>query len=273
MNFIQALSIRSRSPAFVVTEDRRHRWSTPGRRWALLLMGCWWVSSATLNAQPSDPVSANPVSESTRPATKPASLRTMLNAERTSTLAALPATYQLTDQTAAETTAADPDYRAAERLQTRFAALEKPVRGIRVVQADVAGSFPENHAAELLAPLAVRVIESDWHAIPTYDRYPVCFFHQPLHFEERNLERCGDGHGCLTNAISTFWFLSNTAIWPYRMASEPPCQCVLSAGDCKTCQTYSCPVEPLHTDSTQHEFAKGVLAEAAVIAGFTFLVL
>ncbi|WDQ17916.1 hypothetical protein [Rhodopirellula sp. P2] len=274
MNFIQALSIRSRSTAFLVTEDRRPRWIGLAGRCALLLMGCWCVSSATVHAQQSDPVPLNPASESTRPATKPASLRTMLDAERTSTLAALPARYQLTDQpTAAEPTAADPELRAAERLQSRFAALEKPVREIRVVQADVAGSFPENHAAELLAPMAAHVIESDWHEIPTYDRYAVCFSHQPLHFEERNLERCGDGHGCLTNAVSTFWFLSNTAIWPYRMASEPPCQCVRSAGDCKTCQTYPCPVEPLHTDRTRHEFAKGVLAEAAVIAGFTFLVL
>jgi hypothetical protein len=121
--------------------------------------------------------------------------------------------------------------------------------------------------------MASHVIQSDWHDIPTYDRYPVCFFHQPLHFEERNLERCGDGHGCFTNAVSTFWFLSNAAVWPYRMASEPHCHCVNSSGDCKTCQSFCCPVEPLHTDATRHELAKGVLAEAAVIAGFTFLVL
>ena len=239
MNFIQALMAQSRSTEIIVADVSRPLWAGRVSRIAMLMLGCACFASATANAQQSQSVSL-------APATPSASFRSMLK---------------------------DPQQRAAERLQSRFAALEKPVREIRVVQADVAGSFPENHAAELLAPMAAHLIESDWHEIPTYDRYPVCFFHQPLHFEERNLERCGNGHGYLTNAVSTFWFLSNTAVWPYRMASEPHCQCVNSAGDCKTCQRYALPIEPLHTDSTRHELAKGVLAEAAVIAGFTFLVL
>ncbi|MFG0268209.1 MAG: hypothetical protein ACF8AM_24085 [Rhodopirellula sp. JB055] len=260
MNFIQALSDRSRSTSSFASKNCGPGWLGPGGRWALLLMsclvGCWCTSSETQHAQQTD------------------SFRTMLKSEPTRAFSAQPVSHQITDQPAtASVNTTILDQRAAERLQSRFAALEKPVREIHVVRADEPGPLPENHAAELLAPMASHVIQSDWHDIPTYDRYPVCFFHQPLHFEERNLERCGKGHGCLTNAVSTFWFLSNAAVWPYRMASEPHCQCVNSVGDCKTCQRYSCPVEPLHTDATRHELAKGVLAEAAVIAGFTFLVL
>lgn len=267
MNFIQALMAQSRSTEIIVAGVSQPLWAGRVSRIAMLVLGCACFASATANAQQSQSVSL-------APATQSASFRSMLKDDRISTHAAQTVSHQLTDQPSASDSAqTDPQQRAAERLQSRFAALEKPVREIRVVQADVAGSFPENHAAELLAPMAAHVIESDWHEIPTYDRYPVCFFHQPLHFEERNLERCGNGHGYLTNAVSTFWFLSNTAVWPYRMASEPHCQCVNSAGDCKTCQRYALPIEPLHTDSTRHELAKGVLAEAAVIAGFTFLVL
>ncbi len=267
MNFTQAMMAQSRSTEIIFADVSRPLWI--GRVWriALLVLGCSAFVAATANAQQSQPVSL-------APATQSATFRTMLQRDSSHTQAAQTVSHQLTDQAStSDATQTDPQQRAAKRLQSRFAALEKPIREIRVVQADVAGAFPENHAAELLTPMASHVIESDWYEIPTYDRYPVCFFHQPLHFEERNLERCGNGHGCLTNAVSTFWFLTNTAVWPYRMGSEPHCQCVNSAGDCKTCQRYACPIEPLHTDGTRHEFAKGVLAEAAVIAGFTFLVL
>ncbi|MCC9643693.1 hypothetical protein LOC71_15515 [Rhodopirellula sp. JC740] len=162
---------------------------------------------------------------------------------------------------------------AKSRAQEGLASLRKPVASIRLMPVASEGELPSDSAKELLASEAPQVIDSQWNPIPTHDRYPVCFQHQPLHFEERNLERCGKGCGYFTNAVSAFWMIGNTAVWPYRLAAQPHCRCVRSIGDCRTCQSYDCPVEPLRHGTTTHPIAKGTLAEAAAIAGFTFLLL
>ena len=94
--------------------------------------------------------------------------------------------------------------------------------------------------------------------------YP--FRNNPLYFEDPNLERCGISHGCLTEVSSAGHFLFNTVILPYRVAAQPPCECVPSLGDCPTCNEFdsSAALPPWSW--------RGVVAEAGVITGLVFII-
>ncbi|MGV2335729.1 MAG UNVERIFIED_CONTAM: hypothetical protein LVR18_16965 [Planctomycetaceae bacterium] len=57
------------------------------------------------------------------------------------------------------------------------------------------------------------------------------FHHQPLYFEQANLERCGKSWGCLTTAVSVTHFAASTVMLPWQMAVLPP------APRCEHCAT------------------------------------
>lgn len=62
--------------------------------------------------------------------------------------------------------------------------------------------------------------------------------HQPLYFEDANLERCGQTSGCLTTACSSVHFATSIAFVPFHMAVEHPHSCVPSLPDCPTCHSF-----------------------------------
>ena len=64
------------------------------------------------------------------------------------------------------------------------------------------------------------------------------FHHNPLWFEDPNLERCGRGWGHLTSAVSLVRFNANIAILPYRMTAQPWCSCVRTLPDCTVCEKF-----------------------------------
>ncbi|HVT26666.1 MAG TPA: hypothetical protein VHE81_01485 [Lacipirellulaceae bacterium] len=58
-----------------------------------------------------------------------------------------------------------------------------------------------------------------------------CFCHQPLYFEEANLERYGYGCDCcLQPAASAFHFFGTIPVLPYCMVAECPGDCVYTLG-------------------------------------------
>ncbi len=61
------------------------------------------------------------------------------------------------------------------------------------------------------------------------------FHHNPLYFEERNLERCGNGYGCATTAVSAARFAGTTLALPILLLGEYPNDCVPAGPDCPTC--------------------------------------
>ncbi|MCX7389337.1 MAG: hypothetical protein NTX48_21960 [Planctomycetales bacterium] len=67
---------------------------------------------------------------------------------------------------------------------------------------------------------------------PMRDTY--VFFHQPLYFENANLERCGQPHGCMTTTFSSVRFATAIIISPVLMAIDHPASCVQSLPDCPT---------------------------------------
>lgn len=90
------------------------------------------------------------------------------------------------------------------------------------------------------------------------------FWHQPLYFEDPNLERCGQTHGCLTTAASTVHFVTGIAFTPYLVGATHPAKCVQSLPDCRTCESFDC-----RAYWPGWSF-KGAVAQAAVVTGFYF---
>lgn len=68
------------------------------------------------------------------------------------------------------------------------------------------------------------------------------FHHNPLWFEDPNLERCGRGKGSLTSVASFLQFNANVAFLPYRMTAQPPFSRVRTLPDCTVCQKFGCDV-------------------------------
>ncbi len=161
------------------------------------------------------------------------------------------------------------------RLSERMAGLKKPAYELRIspsVKNDA--EVPVNQAAKLLdqSPQWIGGGES---VPPRADRVHARFCHQPTYYQELNLERCGqldcECCGCLQNAYSSLWFVGNTALLPYRWASQPHCQCVSGYGDCPSCQRYDCPIEPLSLGKRCDTSMRGVLSQSAAMAGFALL--
>lgn len=99
---------------------------------------------------------------------------------------------------------------------------------------------------------------------PCRDVFPFC--HQPLYFEDPNMERCGSSVGCLTEFSSIAHFAIRIPLLPYLMASNSPHDCVRALPDCPTCCQFG--PEAYIPQPT----VKAVAVQAAATTGFIFLV-
>lgn len=183
---------------------------------------------------------------------------------------------------AVESASAGEDRRPAEegwsdgaRLAMRLAELNKPAALLTVsVPPPQVGDTPINQAAEIFdeAPYWIRGHQG---FAPPASRVHMAFYHNPTYYQELNLERCGqldcERCGYLQNLYSSVWFIGNTSLLPYRLASQPPCDCVLSYGDCPTCHDYDCPLEPLQFGESCVPTRRGLLSQSAALAGFVLL--
>ncbi|CAN0407280.1 unnamed protein product, partial [Hapterophycus canaliculatus] len=169
----------------------------------------------------------------------------------------------------------------ANRLNERLSALRKPAWSLTLVPTptndeELEYKEPANRAAAFLSDQSPQLVEGSFHPIPRAYRVHVPFCHRPTYFQEMNLERCGkldcERYGCLQNAYSSVWFLANAALLPHRIGSQSPCQCVRIYGDCLTCQRYDSPIEPICDKKTDANDCRGMLLQAASMAGFAFLV-
>ncbi|WP_145348285.1 hypothetical protein [Rosistilla ulvae] len=150
-------------------------------------------------------------------------------------------------------------------IAERLASLMKPLDRIKLEPVSDGSKAPKDKAAALLSG-EVTVIEADFHPFSPLNRYPICSCHNPLYFEEPDLERCGNGCGIATTAVSAVHFLANTLTLPYQIAADPPCTTECAAGDCRCCQEMSRmrPFEcKLHAATLQ----------GLATAGFVFLLL
>ncbi len=127
---------------------------------------------------------------------------------------------------------------------------------------------PVNVAAHLNQLVPARLVTSEPISPRVSNRYPISFCHRRLYFEEIDLERCGQNHGCLQNVSSAGWFLFGVVATPYRLATQPPNELVRSRGDCRSGQSYDLTIEPFAENGKD---SKGLLLQAASLAGFRFL--
>ncbi len=57
------------------------------------------------------------------------------------------------------------------------------------------------------------------------------FCHQPLYFQEINLERYGNNFGpCLQPFASAGAFFGRVPLLPYMLVAKPPCECIYTLG-------------------------------------------
>lgn len=92
------------------------------------------------------------------------------------------------------------------------------------------------------------------------------FCHNPLYFEDPNLERCGQSKGCLTTACSMVHFTAMTSILPYLTTADPPRSCVAALPDCPTCHSFA-------SDAYFPEWSwKAATVQAAAVTGLVFVI-
>ncbi|MEM7316417.1 MAG: hypothetical protein AAF497_25060 [Planctomycetota bacterium] len=145
--------------------------------------------------------------------------------------------------------------------------LNKPMCKITIGMQEDEDSTPENLAAKNLPAYDPFYIAATGEAPALPNRYTIGFKHRPLYYQQRNLERCGIGCGYFTNVVSGAKFVADTIVLPYRMGKTYPNRLVATDGDCQSCQHYPVKLNPLPFDCC------GTWAEAATLAGFSFLLL
>lgn len=100
-------------------------------------------------------------------------------------------------------------------------------------------NYPKNLAAAHMETLIPgEYVMGPVVGVSAPSRYPLCFQHNPLYFEDPNLERCGVSHGCFTTTYSASRFLTRTVALPYLVVATPPKTCMATLGDCPTCASF-----------------------------------
>ncbi|WP_310821112.1 hypothetical protein [Stratiformator vulcanicus] len=157
--------------------------------------------------------------------------------------------------------------RRCEFGEAELATLLKPTTQLTATLGTTDMAVPCDPAADLFDQWGDRyVIAQPW-ANVTPEPMEFCFHHQPLWFEDANLERCGRTIGCLQPALSGAYFFANTTTIPYRFAAECPKDLVCAKQFCGPCQKYSIADNYLPPPSV-----KGAVAQALAVTGLFFVI-
>lgn len=100
--------------------------------------------------------------------------------------------------------------------------------------------LPQSQAAEYFEGLIpAKYLAQPIVTVRRPNRYPHEFVHNPLYFEDPNLERCGKSCSYWTSAKSAGLFALQTAALPVTLCKTPPRSCMPTLGDCPTCHTFN----------------------------------
>lgn len=102
---------------------------------------------------------------------------------------------------------------------------------------------------------------------PRRNTFP--FHHNPLYFEDPNLERCGRTSGYFTEVTSFAHFAGRIPVLPYMMTVEPPCSLVHAKPDCPTCSEFGPDAYIPNPDEID---LGGASIQAAAVIGLIFLI-
>ncbi|MEZ6063874.1 MAG: hypothetical protein R3C19_26300 [Planctomycetaceae bacterium] len=128
--------------------------------------------------------------------------------------------------------------------------------------------LPTNQARQLQGFQEPQYQWASGHSMysPNRNAYPICY--RPLYFEDPNLERCGQAHGCLTELVSIAHFAGRIPVLPYMMVAEPPHDCVAAKPDCPMCSSFGPDAYFPRPDEVD---LGGVAVQAAATVGLIFL--
>jgi len=136
-----------------------------------------------------------------------------------------------------ETTSHTLDDKQQKRISELTRRLHRPVGGVSLTKGVQGEKKPDNLAAYATAEFGFIDVWTCWEHQPPC-RYTHPFSHQPLYFEDANLERCGMHTGKCQPSVSALKFLGNVVILPYRMLIWNPHECHYSIGDCPSCHEF-----------------------------------
>ena len=102
---------------------------------------------------------------------------------------------------------------------------------------------------------------------PRRNTFP--FHHNPLYFEDPNLERCGRTSGYFTEVTSFAHFAGRIPVLPYMMTVEPPCSLVHGKPDCPTCSEFG---PDAYFPNPEEVDLGGASIQAAAVVGLIFLI-
>ncbi len=148
--------------------------------------------------------------------------------------------------------------------------VEKPPRELTIDISAPNGLVPQDYASECWPQIAGQTganpLVRCWGSY-CYQWRPTCLAHQPLYFEEINLERHGYGLGDIVQPwVSGAHFFGTVPCLPYLMAVDPPRECIYTLGHYRP---GSCPPWQHHWPPLS---LAGGLAEAEVLTGLIFLI-
>jgi hypothetical protein len=142
---------------------------------------------------------------------------------------------------------------------------------VRLVEPTAPGSLEPPNDAAVYFPEYPILDNPDhvlrWIADPPGPRDYV-FYHNPLYFEDANLERCGIDRGCGSQSfLSAAHFFGTLPILPYKIGSQGPCDCVPAKPFCGPCGRYSCKDNFVGPTST-----RGAVYQALAVTGLVFII-
>jgi hypothetical protein len=144
----------------------------------------------------------------------------------------------------------------------------KPIGQLTIDTQPQPGEMPENVAAAKFAqaghiphPLGTN---RPWNLYSFWWESPA-LCHQPLYFEEVNLERYGYSYGIAQPAVSAAHFFGRIPALPYLMTANPPRECVYTLGHYLpgSCAPYHVYYPPFSL--------KGGVVQAGVVTGLIFV--
>lgn len=145
----------------------------------------------------------------------------------------------------------------------------KPIGQLTINISPSTGTLPENHAASVF--LEVPGIDtgrgvSRSELSYSYNWQASAFCHQPLYFEDANLERYGYGYGMAQPVVSGVKFFLTVPILPYKSWIEPPHECIYTLGHYRPGSKVprQCNWLPLRLDAAAFE--------AGVITAYFFMI-
>ncbi len=152
-------------------------------------------------------------------------------------------------------------------------AIEGPrTKSIQQVSIDITppkGELPPDHASEKFDSLPMQIQTPGTHRLwcgTSFYWQASLLNHQPLYFEDVNLERHGFSHGCWQPFISGGLFFSRLPALPYLMTAQRPYETQFTLGETRLGNhaCYVCERPPLRLDAA--------IVEAAAVTGLVFLI-